>query len=96
LSPGILPLHRRKKITVGKRVGEWVYELFLTTLPVEGFLVEDALDWGLMDVEPSKWCWQMKMSKKIPIAGAPTPSAGRNSGTLRANGSGTCGSRLAK
>ena len=33
-----------KKITVGKRIGEWVYELFITTLPVEGFLVEDALD----------------------------------------------------
>jgi hypothetical protein len=31
-----------KKVTVGKRVGEWVYELFITTLPVDGFLVEDA------------------------------------------------------
>jgi len=29
-------------IAVGKRVGEWVYELFLTTLTVEGFLVEDV------------------------------------------------------
>ena len=25
-------------------MGEWVYELFITTLPVEGFLVEDAFD----------------------------------------------------
>jgi hypothetical protein len=33
-----------KPITVGKRVGEWVYELFLTTLPIDGFLVEDVLD----------------------------------------------------
>ena len=33
-----------KKVKVGKRVGEWVYELFITTLPVDGFLVEDALD----------------------------------------------------
>jgi hypothetical protein len=33
-----------KPITVGKRVGEWVYELFLTPLPIDGFLVEDVLD----------------------------------------------------
>ena len=33
-----------KKVTVGKQVGEWVYELFMTTLPADGFLVEDALD----------------------------------------------------
>ncbi len=33
-----------RKVRVGKRIGEWVYELFITTLPVEGFLVEDALD----------------------------------------------------
>jgi hypothetical protein len=33
-----------KPMTVGKRVGEWVYELFLTTLPSNGFLVEDVLD----------------------------------------------------
>jgi hypothetical protein len=29
---------------VGKRIGEWVYEIFITTLPTEGFLVEDVLD----------------------------------------------------
>src|SRR5712691_4185605 len=58
-----------KKVTVGKRVGEWVYELFITTLPVDGFLVEDALDLyhgrGAFeavladeDVEedPDRWC----------------------------------------
>jgi len=33
-----------KHIPVGKRVGEWVYELFITTLGAEGFLVEDVLD----------------------------------------------------
>jgi hypothetical protein len=33
-----------KAIAVGKRVGEWVYELFLTTLAADGFLVEDVLD----------------------------------------------------
>ncbi|OLD84224.1 MAG: hypothetical protein AUF64_02490 [Chloroflexi bacterium 13_1_20CM_54_36] len=33
-----------KNIAVGKRVGEWVYELFLTILPTDGFLVEDVLD----------------------------------------------------
>src|SRR5439155_22046166 len=33
-----------KKVTVGKRVGEWVYELFITTLNIDRFLVEDVLD----------------------------------------------------
>jgi hypothetical protein len=33
-----------KPIAVGKRVGEWVYELFITTLEADGFLVEDVLD----------------------------------------------------
>jgi hypothetical protein len=33
-----------KDIPVGKRVGEWVYELFITTLGADGFLVEDVLD----------------------------------------------------
>lgn len=54
---------------MGKQIGEWVYELFMTTLPVEGFLVEDALDLyhgrGAFeavladeDVEedPDRWC----------------------------------------
>ena len=33
-----------KKVTVGKRIGEWVYELFITTVDADGFLVEDVLD----------------------------------------------------
>jgi hypothetical protein len=33
-----------KDIPVGKRVGEWVYELFITMLGADGFLVEDVLD----------------------------------------------------
>jgi hypothetical protein len=58
-----------KRIPVGKRVGEWVYELFITTLPAEGFLVEDIFDLyhgrGAFeavladeDVEedPDRWC----------------------------------------
>jgi hypothetical protein len=58
-----------RKVRVGKRVGEWVYELFITTLPVDGFLVEDVLDLyhgrGAFeavladeDVEedPDRWC----------------------------------------
>ncbi len=58
-----------KPVRVGKRVGEWVYELFITTLPVEGFLVEDVLDLyhgrgafeavlAEEDVEedPDRWC----------------------------------------
>ena len=58
-----------KDIPVGKRVGEWVYELFITMLDAEGFLVEDVLDLyhgrGAFeavladeDVEedPDRWC----------------------------------------
>jgi hypothetical protein len=33
-----------KLVKVGKLVGKWVYELFLTTVEAEGFLVEDILD----------------------------------------------------
>ena len=33
-----------KAVKVGKRMGEWVYELFMTTLDADGFLVEDVLD----------------------------------------------------
>ncbi len=33
-----------KRISVGKCIGEWIYELFITTLPVNGFLVEEVLD----------------------------------------------------
>jgi hypothetical protein len=58
-----------RKVKVGKRMGEWVYELFITTLPVDGFLVEDALDLyhgrGAfeavladedVEVDPDRWC----------------------------------------
>jgi hypothetical protein len=57
------------RIAVGKRVGMWVYELFLTTLPLEGFRAADVLDLyhgrgafeGTLadeDVEgdPDRWC----------------------------------------
>jgi hypothetical protein len=56
-------------IAVGKRVGTWIYELFLTTLPADGFLATDVLDLyhgrgafeGTLadeDVEgdPDRWC----------------------------------------
>ncbi len=58
-----------KSVTVGKRVGEWIYELFITTLDTDRFLVEDVLDLyhgrGAFeavladeDVEedPDRWC----------------------------------------
>jgi len=56
-------------ITVGKRVGMWVYEVFITTLPLDGFRAADVLDLyhgrgafeGTLadeDVEgdPDRWC----------------------------------------
>src|SRR5581483_4561991 len=81
-----------KKVRVGKRIDEWVYELFITTLPVEGFLVEDVLDLYHGRGADRGQYWLMKTSKKIPTAGAPTWSVDRNSGKSLANGSGTCDS----
>jgi hypothetical protein len=58
-----------KSVKVGKRVGEWVYELFLTNLAADGFLAEDVLDLyhgrGAfetvladedVEVDPDRWC----------------------------------------
>jgi hypothetical protein len=50
---------------VGKRVGEWVYELFITMLDAEGFLVEDVLDLYHGRGADRGRCWPMKTSKKI-------------------------------
>ncbi|HEX6509882.1 MAG TPA: hypothetical protein VF221_19830, partial [Chloroflexota bacterium] len=67
-----------KHIPVGKRVGEWVYELFITTLSTEGFLVEDVLDLyqgrGAFeavladeDVEedPDRWCSSTECGQEL-------------------------------
>jgi hypothetical protein len=58
-----------KKVAVGKRVGEWIYELFITTLAADGFLVEDVLDLSHgrgafeavladedVEEDPDRWC----------------------------------------
>jgi hypothetical protein len=58
-----------KSISVGKRIDEWVYELFITTLSADGFLVEDVLDLyhgrGAFEAvladedieeDPDRWC----------------------------------------
>ena len=65
---------------MGKRVGEWVYELFITTLDADGFLVEDVVDLyhgrgafeGVLadeDVEedPDRWCSYTECGK-APLA----------------------------
>jgi hypothetical protein len=67
-----------KDIPVGKRVGEWVYELFITTLGADGFLVEDVLDLyhgrGAFeavladeDVEedPDRWCSHTECGQEL-------------------------------
>jgi hypothetical protein len=56
-------------ISVGKVVGDWVYEQFVTTLPAEGFLATDVLDLyqgrGAFEAtladedregDPDRWC----------------------------------------
>jgi hypothetical protein len=78
-------------VTVGKRRDEWVYELFMTTLGVDRFLVEDVLDLyhgrgafeGVLadeDIEgdPDRWC-----SSAVHV--------GKNCGKRFATGYGTCG-----
>jgi len=60
---------RGEPISVGKVVGEWVYEQFVTTLPPDGFLATDVLDLShgrgafegtLADEDqegdPDRWC----------------------------------------
>ena len=53
---------------MGKRVGEWVYELFITTLDAEGFLVEDVLDLSHGRGADRGRCWPMKTSKILTIS----------------------------
>lgn len=56
-------------ISVGKVVGDWVYEQFVTTLPLEGFLATDVLDLYQgrgafegtladedLEGDPDRWC----------------------------------------
>ena len=88
-----------KKVTVGKRVSEWVYELFITTLCADGFLVEDVLNLyhgrgafeavlAEEDVEedPDRWCSYTKCGQELwQIACQPCPFR---------DGCGTCASRL--
>jgi hypothetical protein len=67
-----------KPVPVGKRVGEWFYELFITTLPVEGFLVEDILDLyhgrGAFEAvlsdedgeeDPDRWCCHSECGQEL-------------------------------
>jgi hypothetical protein len=79
-----------KPVRVGKRIDEWVYELFITTLPIDGFLVEEVLDLYHGRGADRGRCSPMKISKKTPTAGAPTRSVGRSSGKLPASGCGIC------
>jgi hypothetical protein len=67
-----------KNVPVGKRVGEWVYELFITRLWAEGFLVEDVLDLyqgrGAVIAGRAR---RSATSRRIPIAGVAPPSVAR-------------------
>ena len=67
-----------KDIAVGKRGGDWVYEVFLTTLPADGFLVEDVLDvyhgrgafeavLADEDIEedPDRWCSYTECGREL-------------------------------
>ena len=58
-----------KEVAVGKRIDEWVYELFFTDLDADGFLAEDILDLYQgrgafeavladedVEADPERWC----------------------------------------
>ena len=79
-----------KRVSVGKSIGEWVYELFITTLPSQGLLVEEVLDLYHGRGADRGRCWLMRISKKILTAGALIARMGRNCGKLPVNGSGIC------
>lgn len=85
-----------RKVKEGKRIGEWVYELFITTLPVDGFLVEDALDLYhgrgafeavLADLRCRRRSRSLVLIHRVWEG---------DSGKLHANGCGTCVSRAGK
>ena len=54
-------------VTIGKQVGEHVYELFLTSHPARCLQAADVVQLYLHRA-PLRRCWPMKMSSKIPIA----------------------------
>jgi hypothetical protein len=67
-----------KPVTVGKRIDEWVYELFMTTLDVDRFLVEDVLDLyhgrgafeGVLadedsEGDPDRWCSRTECGQEL-------------------------------
>jgi hypothetical protein len=51
-----------KKVTVGKRVGEWVYELFMTTLPINGVIT------FFRTLFPAKDCQGEKKPESFPLS----------------------------
>jgi len=69
-----------KPIRVGKRVGEWVYELFMTNLDADGFLVEDVLD-----LYHGRGAFEAVLADE---------DVEEDPGKSRVNGCGTCASRL--
>jgi hypothetical protein len=63
---------RGAPISVGKVVGDWVYEQFVTTLPADGFLATDPrCSTSSKDVVPSKERWLTRIAKAIPTGGVP-------------------------
>lgn len=65
-------------MTVGKRIDEWVYELFLTNLEADGFLAEDVLDLyhgrGAFEAvladedieeDPDRWCSHIEGGQEL-------------------------------
>ncbi len=71
-----------KPVKVGKRIDDWVYELFITTLPIDGFLVEDVLDLyhgrGAFEAvladedieeDPDRWCSYTHYGQELWVLG---------------------------
>jgi hypothetical protein len=96
LSLGMLLLQLAKKSGWARQSGEWVYELFITTLPVDGFLVEDVLD--LYHGRGAEDCGALRRrcgrrSRSLVLVHELWKG---DSGKLHANGCGTCVTRPEK
>ena len=66
-----------KAVTVGKRIDEWVYELFLTGLDADGLLAEAILDLYHGHGAEDRSARRSAMLKSIQIAGVPNTECGQ-------------------
>ena len=77
-----------ERVTVGKQLGEDIYELFLTSHPARCLQAADVVQLASRIAAPLSRCWPMKMSSKTRVAGARSARMARRAGRSSRNGSG--------